>query len=91
MRFLRIKPLLLVVVAAVFATAVVTLTHSSVVTEQPASAQTSHSGQLAVPATSGLASIQAARQALLNAVRPKAGAARRRRLSFDQISVKHAP
>ena len=74
MRFLRIKPLLLVVVAAVFATAVVTLTHSSVVTEQPASAQTSHSGQLAVPATSGLASIQAARQALLNAVKPKAGA-----------------
>src|ERR1700735_2665119 len=51
LRFLRIKPLL--VIAAVLATAVIMLARSSAVSEQPASAQPSHSGQLAASATSG--------------------------------------
>ena len=76
MQFLRIKPLL--VIAAVLAIAVVTLAHSSTVTDQPASAQPSHPAKPHVAATSGpsaMASVEAAGQAVLNAAEQKAAAA----------------
>ena len=76
MRFLRIKPLLVVVVA--LATAVVLLVHSSTVAEQPASAQPSHVASPKTPAKSGpsaMASVQAAGQAVLNAEALKAAGA----------------
>ena len=76
MGFLRIKPLLVVVVA--LATAVVLLVHSSTVAEQPVSAQPSHVASPKTPAKSGpsaMASVQAAGQAVVDAEALKAAGA----------------
>ncbi len=74
MQFLRIKPVL--VTAAGLAVAVVTLTRATTVTEQPASAQSSHPDTHSVAATtpSAKASVPATGQAVSNSANKRAGA-----------------